>query len=76
MVMLEALTGVSADSVEALGARGMAGLLWAMATVGGDRYFEEDMEAVLRVIFPDALSLYSAHVLIHLAFATNIVKTD
>ena len=38
--------------MDALGAQGLANLLWALAAFGGRSYFKDEMEAVLEVRGP------------------------
>lgn len=40
---------LSGASVEALGSKGLADMLWALACLGGVPYFQEEMDAVLQV---------------------------
>ncbi|CAL8462200.1 g1731 [Coccomyxa elongata] len=41
---------LSGASVEALGGRGLADLLWALAGLGGVHYFQKEMDAVLEAV--------------------------
>ncbi|EIE24382.1 hypothetical protein COCSUDRAFT_83686 [Coccomyxa subellipsoidea C-169] len=41
---------LAGGSVDALGAQGLADLLWALAAFGGRSYFKDEMEAVLEVL--------------------------